>query len=928
MIWQTLLAVACIALQPVHSDTRYRLNTTIVPSAYSLTITPYFDTNDDRAFSFDGEVSITFVTTSNINKIKLHSQDLIYTSANITLKNGNNIIELNETNPLEFEEDYTFAHINLASDIQVGSEYTLNIVYQGPIRTDLNGFYRNYYFQNGVKKWLGATQMEPTHARKVFPCFDEPELKAVFTMSIDRPAEYQPSLTNTEIMSVTEMNNGYIRENFYPTPRMSTYLVAFLVSEFEAGSSNTLGANELGIYTRPDAKNQTEYAFDVAQRIVKALGDYFGIDYYSTNNHLRLDHVALTDFRAGAMENWGLIKYRESLLLYVPEESTPYFKYRVAQIVAHETTHMWFGNLVTCHWWSNTWLNEGFANYFQDYMTSLVEPDVAADDALVIGSVYSAYNADDNPDSPAITNNDVNSPSEISGHFGTITYQKAGSVIRMMHHLIGDDAFKYGLNSYLSTNQFQSGYPELLYSALENGVRNFTSLSNYEGFHFTDIMSSWIRQSGHPVLYVNVDYENSSIELSQKRFYINSSYSSDELYIIPITYTLESNFNFENTKPALIMDKKTHVLQMSEIKEKQTFPIFNIQETGLYRVNYDINTWHLISEHLKSNRSGDIHYLNRAKIVNDLFAFLFADEVKFELLHNLLHFLSNENEYAVWNAALKGLTKLRNYYIGSDTLDLIDEFALELLDGVIYRMGYDVKSTDDFKILRNRMQILEFACKLGHQGCIDRSLQWFKDLKNNDTWIQPSLRSVAYCTGLRYGNDEDYEFLWNRLVNTNVANEAWIIADVLGCSQREDKLKSYLVSMLLENSPIKTQDLTVPLASVLTNYSNVPLVMDELQSNISLWKSVYSSLGSVLSSIASSLHTQEDFEKFESFLSSCKECSEDEVASAKNSLAKARAVTAWADDHRSDILSSLSNDAVTASASIALLVVGALLILY
>lgn len=152
MIWQTLLAVACIALQPVHSDTRYRLNTTIVPSAYSLTITPYFDTNDDRAFSFDGEVSITFVTTSNINKIKLHSQDLIYTSENITLKNGNNIIELNETNPLEFEEDYTFAHINLASDILVRSEYTLNIVYQGPIRTDLNGFYRNYYFQNGVKK--------------------------------------------------------------------------------------------------------------------------------------------------------------------------------------------------------------------------------------------------------------------------------------------------------------------------------------------------------------------------------------------------------------------------------------------------------------------------------------------------------------------------------------------------------------------------------------------------------------------------------------------------------------------------------------------------------------------------------------------------------------------------------------------------------
>ncbi|XP_026484281.2 membrane alanyl aminopeptidase-like [Vanessa tameamea] len=915
-----LLAFMCAGIKSVYSDTNYRLNTTIVPSTYTISITPYFDTGDKSAFTFDGEVTITFVPGSNINKIKLHSEDLTFSASNISLTSGSNTVSLHADNPLQFEDNYTFAHINLQNEISSGVEYVLKITYQGTIRSDLNGFYKNYYIENGVKKWLGATQMEPTHARKVFPCFDEPELKAEFTLIIDRPQNYKPTLTNTKLQSAVTLSNGYVRETFYPTPKMSTYLVAFLVSEFEAGASITVGSNEFGVYSRPDAKNQSEYAFDFGQRVVKALGDFYGIDYYTTSSNLKLDHVALPDFRAGAMENWGLVKYREALLLYLPEESTPYFKYRIAQIIAHETAHMWFGNLVTCHWWSNTWLNEGFANYFQDYITSMIEPDVGSGDMLVIGSVYSAYDADSTPDSPAITNNNVNSPAEISGHFGTITYQKAGSVIRMMHHLIGDEAFKFGLNAYLSGNKFQSGYPEKLYSSLTEGVNNFNSMSNYSGFDITSVMSSWITQAGHPILNVEVNHDDSSITLTQKRFYIDPSHSSDEIYKIPITYTLDIDFNFGNTKPAFIMDSKTYVLPIKEIKENHSWPIFNIQETGLYRVNYDSHTWSHISEHLKGSKREEIHYINRAKIVNDLFALLFADEVQFELLNNVLHFLENETEYAVWSAAIRGLKKLRNHYIGSDTLALVDEFALHLMENIINHLGYEVRTTDDFVTTRNRMQVLEFACQLGHKGCIDNARAMFQDFKNNGKWIDPSLRPVAYCTGLRLGDGDDYDFLWNRMTKNNVANEIWIIGDVLGCTSDETKLNSYLVSMLVENSPIKTQDLTVPLSSVLSNYSHVHVVLEGLQSNISLWKSIYPSLDSVLSTVASALHTQEDFNKYDTWLSSCSECGEKAVASAKAALIKAKAVTTWADNHRSYIWSSLRSDAGKLSAPIMVLV--------
>ncbi|CAG9795008.1 unnamed protein product [Diatraea saccharalis] len=577
-----LILAFCFLIQNVYSDPNYRLNTPLRPSEYSITITPYFDTNDDKSFTFNGDVAIVFTTNEVTKQIKLHSENLTFVPDNITVTvySTSNQIALNDSNPLQFDTFYTFAYINLQTELEVGVRYELRIVYTGPIRDDLNGFYRNYYMENGVKKWLGATQMEPTHARKVFPCFDEPDYKATFALAIDRPETYNPSLANTKMQTNVSLGNGYIREIFYPTPQMSTYLVAFLVSEFVPAKYSVNDSKELGIFTRPQAANQSDYTFDFALRVVDKLGEYFGVSYYSTNLNLKLDHVALINFRAGAMENWGLVTYRESLLLYVPEESEPYYKYRVAQIIAHETTHMWFGNLVTCHWWSNTWLNEGFANYFQDYITALIEPELASENILVTGSVYSAYDADDSPSSPAITNNDVNSPAEISGHFGTVTYQKAGSVIRMMHHLIGNDAFKAGLNAYLTTNEFQSGYPDLLYAGLQTGVNVYNGLSAYPGATVANIMGSWITQAGHPVLDVNVDYGNNVVSLSQRRFYINGSHSSDEIYKIPITYTTGISPDFTNTKPLFIMEARTATLNVSNIGQNNSWIIFNVQETG------------------------------------------------------------------------------------------------------------------------------------------------------------------------------------------------------------------------------------------------------------------------------------------------------------------------------------------------------------
>ncbi|XP_059049752.1 membrane alanyl aminopeptidase-like [Achroia grisella] len=903
-----LIILFCIFVATAFGDTSYRLSTPITPSAYNVRISPNYEGANPGPVIFEGEVTINFRTATDTNVIQLHSLDLNFTNADVTLTPSITI------SSVEFNETLEFAYINLSNNLQINTDYALTIRYRGPVRTDLNGFYGATYTEKGETKWVGATQFESTHARRAFPCFDEPQLKATFTVSIDRPTKYN-SLSNMKRQNTTDLGNGYERDLYYPSPIMSTYLVAFVISDFVLAKQSPDQSKPVGIYTRPEAINQTEFTFDFAVKSVDKLGEYLNVNYFLTNEQLKLDHVGLPDFRAGAMENWGLVTYRESLFLYEPEESLAYYKYRVAQIIAHETAHMWFGNLVTCHWWSDAWLNEGFANYFQDYITYLIEPELRSDNVLVTGSVYSAYNADDFPTSTPISNDNVNTPSEISGNFGTITYQKGGSVIRMIHHLIGDEAFKTGLNVYLTTSQLSSGRPDQLYSGLDAGVQRYNALSAYPGFNIKDIMSSWITQPGHPVLNVEVDYVNKTISLTQRRFYSNSSYESNEIYQIPITYTTKDSIDFENTKPVFILNGSSTEIELN-ITE-QSWVLFNIQESGLYRVNYDNESWKRISNALKGEDRNKIHNLNRAKIINDIFALYIADQVQFSQLHYIIQYLTLETDYSVWQAAISGLRKLRSRYLESDIIDELDKTSLNLVRNVINEFGYHPRPTDDYESLRNRLELLEFACDLGDTECIQHTVELFRALREKNEEVPASIRSVVYCNGLRNGDGEDYDFLWNRMLTTNLGNEERTILEILGCTSDKEKLKSYLLSVLEADSKIKVQDLTTPLSSVLKTPSNVEVVLENF--SCSQWRPGYTTLESVVATIANSLRTESQFTQFEERLQSTN-CLQSEIDSARKAVDGVRGNLQWAAEHKEEILTEIRNNAISTLPSCILLI--------
>ncbi|KAL4706798.1 hypothetical protein ACJJTC_018179 [Scirpophaga incertulas] len=349
-------------------DNPYRLPNTTRPIHYTVqwktNITP-------PTFTFSGSVNIDLQATQpNVKNIVIHSIDLNIESVQLQL--GNQVI--NQTH--SFDLDYQFLIITLVDgtlnyDAQQPVNYRLSISYNAPMRTDMVGIYRSWYSNFGDIHWMAASKFSSTYARSAFPCYDEPSLKATFDVIITRQNNFK-SWSNMELKEKkSSVYNGYEDDVYYTTPLMSTYLLAMIVAEYDsvAKTEDVDGAKRVvyELIARPEAirAGQGNFMYNLGQEILNELSNYTGIDYYGFQNFMKLTHAAIAEFRSGAMENWGLFTYRETSLLYDEYNSGVYQKQFDVKVVAHETAHSWFGNLVTVDWWDALWLSEGFAVFFQ-----------------------------------------------------------------------------------------------------------------------------------------------------------------------------------------------------------------------------------------------------------------------------------------------------------------------------------------------------------------------------------------------------------------------------------------------------------------------------------------------------------------------------------------------------------------------------------
>uniref|UniRef100_A0A6P7FZ16 Aminopeptidase N-like n=1 Tax=Diabrotica virgifera virgifera TaxID=50390 RepID=A0A6P7FZ16_DIAVI len=389
---------------------------------------------------------------------------------------------------------------------------SLFIMYEGKYSTtEMNGLYKTWY-DNGTL--LVTTLFQPEFARKAFPCFDEPSLKATFDIMIQSPSKYRV-MANTKLessQSSTVPYSGTVRNitthKFQRTPVMSSYLVAFVVSEFEAAVTENSSFN---VFARPSASHNMEVAVKYGQQLYDALSQWIGIDYEDLGNPQRY-LVAVPELSAGAMENWGLITFTELDLLDDGKRTRRDTYQNIIHVMAHEIAHQWFGNYVTLDWWSNLWINEGFATYFSYIITDMVANgtnNMEVEKQLVAGEMQMLLEQDTTLSSSAISEpaNALNTPLEAINKFDEFTYIKGCSIIRMMKFILGEDLFKAGIHNYMDENKYGNVDPEILLRSLQTTARN-------EVTHFQQKMHNWIYHSGYPLVTVK-QTNTSAVTVSQ-----------------------------------------------------------------------------------------------------------------------------------------------------------------------------------------------------------------------------------------------------------------------------------------------------------------------------------------------------------------------------------------------------------------------------
>lgn len=819
---------------------QYRLPKTLIPDSYQVTLRPYLTPNEQGLYIFKGSSTVRFTCNEATNVIIIHSKKLNYTNK------GNHRVALRalgdtpapNIDKTELVERTEYLVVHLQGSLIRGHQYEMDSEFQGELADDLAGFYRSEYMEGGNKKVVATTQMQAADARKSFPCFDEPAMKASFNITLIHPNNLiaLSNMLPKDSRTFQEDPSWNITE-FHPTPKMSTYLLAYIVSEFKNVESVSPNGVQIRIWARPSAidEGHGDYALKVTGPILNFFAQHYDTPYPLEKS----DQIALPDFNAGAMENWGLVTYRESALVFDPQSSSINNKERVVTVIAHELAHQWFGNLVTVDWWNDLWLNEGFASYVEFLGADYAEPTWNLKDLIVLNDVYRVMAVDALTSSHPLSSlaNEVNTPAQISELFDSITYSKGASVLRMLSSFLTENLFKKGLSSYLHTFQYSNTNYLDLWEHLQQAVNNQTAVKLPASVR--TIMDRWILQMGFPVITVNT----STGEIYQQHFLLDPNSKP----------TRPSDFNYLWIAPIpyLKNGKEYHYwleTEKNQSAEFQTSPnewlLLNINVTGYYQVNYDENNWRKIQNQLQTDLSV-IPVINRAQIIHDSFNLASAGKLPVTLpLSNTL-FLAKEIEYMPWEAALSSLNYFKLMFDRSEVYGPMKRYLKKQVTPLFTyfknKTNHWLDRPPTLMEQYNEINAISTACSSGLEECRDLVVglysQWMNNSDNNQ--IHPNLRSTVYCNAIAFGGEEEWNFAWEQFRKATVVNEADKLRSALACSKEVWILNRYL-SYTLNPDYIRKQDATSTIISIADNVVGQTLVWDFVRSN---WKKLFEDYG-------------------------------------------------------------------------------------
>lgn len=820
-----------------------RLPRSVRPVAYDIRLLPLIKGD----FTFTGEVAITINVTETTNNLTLHAHELTVDERSVTLTRqdgvGDNATSTGMPVGRQSKDALRqFYVIHARMPLKPGT-YRVRLKFSGVLGDDLQGFYRSSYIEKNTTRWVAVTQFQSTDARRAFPCFDEPGLKARFKLHLARPAD----MTSVSNMPQSGPSNpvdgvpGYVWDHYQESVPMSTYLVAFAVTDFVSLRSTAPGPT-FAVWTRREAIQQARYALDIGPRVLQYFEKYFNIKYPLP----KMDMMAMPDFAAGAMENWGLITYREIAMLYQEGVSMTSNRQQVATVVSHELAHQWFGNLVTPSWWSDLWLNEGFASYVEYIGVNAVEPDWLILEQFVVSEVQMVFGLDALQSSHPVSI-EVGNPDEINEIFDRISYAKGASIIRMMDHFLTTPVFTTGLTSYLRKRSYSSATQNDLWAALTEQAHRDRKLA--DDVTVKDIMDTWTLQTGYPVVDVVRDYARGTARLHQKRFVLRDvNATEDPLWWVPITYTTQSSPDFATTRPTHWMGRQQRAVDLPHLGARpDQWVVFNVQETGFYRVNYDVTNWRLLTRALRDPANLAVFATtNRAQMVDDALNLARGGQLDYGVALDLTGYLRHETAYLPWKAALNAFSYIDSMLVDSGHYDKFKAYVMDLLLPLYEEVGTVERPDDPLLRVLTRVSIMCWACNFGYEPCVNTAYDMFTRWRNSsdpdkENPIPANLKPVVYCTALRKGGQAEWDFAWERYLNTNVGSEKDLLLNALGCTRETWILARFLERSMTDSSGIRKQDVARVFSSVAGSIVGQPLAVHYLRDK---WDRVLQYIGS------------------------------------------------------------------------------------
>ncbi|MDA0733136.1 MAG: M1 family metallopeptidase [Chloroflexi bacterium] len=706
----------------------------VIPQKYTLKLQPNF-----QDFTFQGEETIDIAISESTSEILLNSSDIEIHSAAL-VRDG----VTTAASGISYAKAVETAAISFPQPIVTGTAQIV-LKFTGILNDKLRGFYRSQYItEQGETKYLATTQFEATDARQAFPCWDEPARKAKFECTLVVP-EDMVAISNTPMVASSPSGAGLKSVRFAETPVMSTYLLAFVIGDLTHIEKEAASGTRVGVWTTRGKEEQGRFALDTSVKLLSFFNDYFGIPYPLE----KLDHIAIPDFAAGAMENWGAVTYRETALLVDPQNSSAGTRQRVAEVVAHEMAHMWFGDLVTMTWWDDLWLNESFASWMGTKAVDWLFPEWQMWTQFVNMDTNRALSLDGLKNSHPIEQ-EVKDPAEVSQLFDAISYSKGASVIRMLEQFLTPEVFRQGLYRYLSAHQYQNAQTKDLWSALEEASKQ----------PVTSIMNTWTGQMGYPVLDVTARQSGGQTEitLSQQRFVYDSLLGEGEPEATTWRVPIRVAASGDAPPVSLVMNERQASISLASGTGPQQWFKVNPLQTGFYRVNYSAEDWERLVPAIESLA---LPATDRLGIQNDAYALSRAGLLPVTQFLSLARAYENENDASVWSDLASNLREIETLIAQEPYHGEFQTFARNLFQPAARRIGWEARTGEGHLDALLRSTVLSQAGNYQDAEVLRQASEQFASYLQEPASVRPDLRGVVYSLAAQAGDESTYQQLWD-----------------------------------------------------------------------------------------------------------------------------------------------------------------------